>query len=302
MSPILPGDSDAYMQVVLPVSTLPPLALLPSPTVLDIDEQIDAMLCFVPASMASQLKTGQEAHTGAIKDDEGEAQGEVVYVANQGESETGNFAVKVRFDNKQRKLLANRLLRISIQTKPGHKCLSIPESAIQEDDEKPTVIVVQEEQRKNDKGRRRNGVYVARRLVVVLGVRDRRHKQTQVEILQLMAPEKEEEKKPVGSIETAQFIVEGGQGLQTGDLLKQEAGDFARRSDRSDAVGPRLPGAVSCNIVGCPVPPGWRDLLLVTERSAAPWIYHHVEHCLESPPVSGRRGSDYRSAGRRRHL
>ena len=194
----------------------------PVADVLDIDEQLD-VLCFVPASMATRLKTEQSAHTGAIDDEEGEAQGEVVYIANQAESETGNFAVKVRFDNKQKQLRANRLLRISILTKPAHSCLSVPEAAVQEDEETPTVVVALEVQkRKNDKGEEET-VAVARRLQVVLGVRDR--KLHQVEILRLMDPEKEGEKKPVGTVEATQFVVEGGQGLQTGDLLKLDAGD-----------------------------------------------------------------------------
>ena len=194
----------------------------PIADVLDIDEQID-VLCFVPASMAGRLKIGQQAHTGAIDDEEGEAQGEVVYVANQGESETGNFAVKVRFDNKEKHLRANRLLRISILTKPGHSCLSVPEAAVQEDTETPTVVVALEiQKRTNDKGEEET-VAVARRVQVALGVRDR--KLHQVEILRLMDPEKEGEKKPVATVEATQFVVEGGQGVQTGDILKLDAGD-----------------------------------------------------------------------------
>ena len=61
---------------------------------------------------------------------------------------------------------------------------------------------------------------VARRLNVVLGVRDRTLHQ--VEILRLIDSEKDPAKKWQGDIKEALFIVEGGAGLQTGDRVKLE--------------------------------------------------------------------------------
>src|SRR5207237_585719 len=61
---------------------------------------------------------------------------------------------------------------------------------------------------------------VARRLNVVLGVRDRTLHQ--VEIVALEDPEKDPAKKWKGDPKDALFVVEGGQGLQTGDAVKLE--------------------------------------------------------------------------------
>ena len=59
---------------------------------------------------------------------------------------------------------------------------------------------------------------------MVLGVRDR--KLHQVEIVSLADPDKEgDKKKPVPNLNEAQFVVEGGAGVQTGDLLKLDTED-----------------------------------------------------------------------------
>jgi hypothetical protein len=63
-------------------------------------------------------------------------------------------------------------------------------------------------------------VHIAHRLEAELGVRDRlRHR---IEIVKLNDTEKDPAKKWQGEIKDAQFVVEGGQGLQTGDEVKQE--------------------------------------------------------------------------------
>lgn len=209
---------------VVPVQTLSVCSTVAD--IVDLDEQID-VLCFVPPGLAKRLQPGQPAFTGPVeKETEAtapEAAGQVEYIAEQAEPETGNFAVKVRFDNKDAHLRANRVLRLRILTQPGKECLSLPEAAVSEDQEVPTVVIVEGiKVEKNDEGKEET-VGTARRLQVTLGVRDRiLH---QVEILGLEDPDKEAKVKWQGEAKDQQFIVEGGQGLQTGDKVKLDTGD-----------------------------------------------------------------------------
>jgi RND family efflux transporter MFP subunit len=192
--------------------------------VLNLDDQID-VLCFVPASMVRRLKAGQPARGGAVEKDalaapEAEAEGQIEFIADQAEPETGNFAVKVRFSNKEARLRANRVLRIRVLTSPAKECLSLPESAVLEDEEPPTVVIVENVQTvKNAEGKEET-TGVARRLQAELGYRDRTLHQ--VEIVRLIDPEKDAAKKWQGDLKNALFVVEGGQGLQTGDNVKLE--------------------------------------------------------------------------------
>jgi RND family efflux transporter MFP subunit len=195
--------------------------------VIDLDEQID-VLCFVPAGMVRRLRTGQLAFAGPVEKDasaaaDPEADGQVEYIADQAEPETGNFAVKVRFNNKEAHLRANRVLRIRVLTQPGKECLSLPEAAVSEDQEVPTVVIVEDiKVEKNDEGKEET-VGVARRLQARLGVRDRTNHQ--VEIVGLEDPDKEAKVKWQGEVKDQQFVVEGGLGLQTGDKVKLQAPD-----------------------------------------------------------------------------
>jgi multidrug efflux pump subunit AcrA (membrane-fusion protein) len=196
----------------------------PVADVVDLDEQID-VLCYVPPSLVGRLKVGQPARTGPVEKNpsapaEVEAEGQVQYIAPQAEPETGNFAVKVRFSNKEAHLRANRVLRLRVLMKPGKECLSLPESAVQEDEVPPTVVVVTDvKTTKNAEGKEET-TGVARRLQVTLGLRDRTLHQ--VEIVSLEDPEKDPAKKWQGEIKDALFVVEGGTGLQTGDAVKLE--------------------------------------------------------------------------------
>lgn len=192
----------------------------PVAEVIDLDEQID-MLCFVPPSMVRRLKVGQQARSGAVEKDptapqEVEAEGQIEYIAEQGEPETGNFAVKIRFANQEAHLRANRVLRLRVLTSPSKECLSLPEAAVMEDEEKPTVVIVEDiKTAKNAEGKEET-TGVARRLQAELGLRDR--SLHQIEIVRLIDPVK----KWQGDIKDAQFVVEGGAGLQTGDRVKLE--------------------------------------------------------------------------------
>jgi RND family efflux transporter MFP subunit len=197
----------------------------PVAEVIDLDQWID-VLCYVPPIVVRRLQVGQQAVSGPIEKDPGalsetEASGRVEYVADQAEPETGNFAVKVRFENNQSHLRSNRVLRIRVLTGPGKECLSLPEKAVMEDEEPPTVVIVEDvKTTKNAEGKEET-TGVARRLQVEIGRRDRLLHQ--VEVLRLIDPEKDPEKKWHGDLQSAQFVVEGGSGVQTGDAVKLEA-------------------------------------------------------------------------------
>jgi membrane fusion protein, multidrug efflux system len=193
----------------------------PVADVIDLDDQID-VLCFVPPSLVGKLKLGQVALSGGFDGpkESVEAEGEIVFIADQAEPETGNFAAKVRFSNKEAHLRANRVMRIRVLTGPGMECLNIKESAIQEDDEQATVVIVTDVKTGTNADGKEEATGIARRMKVVLGMRDRTLHQ--VEILRLDDPEKDPAKRWTGEVKDALFVVEGGQGLQTGDSVKLE--------------------------------------------------------------------------------
>jgi RND family efflux transporter MFP subunit len=188
--------------------------------VVDIDDAID-VLCFVPAADARKLQVGQPAHVGAVEKDGAvsagaDPEGKVAYIADQAESETGHFAVKVRFPNRDLKLRANSVVRLRVLTRPGKACWAIPEAALVEDQDPPGVVVVEDVATKKNADGKDEEVGTARRLRAVIGVRDRVLRQ--VEILRLEDPEK----KWKGDLESALIVVEKGQGLQTGDAVRLE--------------------------------------------------------------------------------
>jgi membrane fusion protein (multidrug efflux system) len=201
--------------------------------VLSIENEID-VLCFVSASDARKLEVGQVARFGGFKEDspsepETDAEGKVVYIADQAEPETGSFAVKVRYSNNDLKLRASSVARIRILTKSGKECWTVPESALMEDQEPPGIVVVEDVVvTKNAEGKDEQ-LGKVRRLRAVIGVRDRvLH---QVEILSLEDPEK----KWHGDLEHALFVIAKGQGLQTGDAVKfdeDEDEDAAKPSEK----------------------------------------------------------------------
>ncbi len=198
----------------------------PVAEIVNLDDLID-VLCFVPPALVRRLQVGQPAVSGPIEKDPGstepEATGQIEYIAEQAEPETGNFAVKVRFNNKEAHLRANRVMRLRVLTQPGRECLSLPEAAVSEDQEVPTVVIVEGiKVEKNEDGKEET-VGTARRLQVTLGVRDRLLHQ--VEIVALEDPDKEAKVKWQGEVKDQQFIVEGGLGLQTGDRVKLDTGE-----------------------------------------------------------------------------
>ncbi|MFL5330996.1 MAG: efflux RND transporter periplasmic adaptor subunit [Gemmataceae bacterium] len=187
--------------------------------ILDVDAQID-VLCFVPFSDGRKLHTGQTVRVGSIgKPMAGESQptvnGEIVYIANQAESETGLLAVKARLPNRELQLKANTVVRLRVLTSPGRSCWAVPESALLEDQDPPSVVVVEEIETKTN-GEKEEQLGKARRLRAVLGVRDRML--GQVEVLRFEDPEK----KWHGDLEHCMVVMEKGLGVQTGDAVKLE--------------------------------------------------------------------------------
>jgi RND family efflux transporter MFP subunit len=189
--------------------------------IVDLDEQIE-VLCFVPPSLVRRLRVGQPAKSGAAEQApaEPEADGQVEYIAEQAEAETGNFAVKIRFANTEAHLRANRVLRVRVQTQPVKECLALPEVAVSEDEEMPTVVIVEDIKTEKNADGKEETVGTARRVQAVLGLRDRSNHQ--IEIVSLEDPSKEPGPKWQGEAKDQQFVVEGGQGLQTGDKVKLE--------------------------------------------------------------------------------
>src|SRR5262245_20189560 len=224
-----PIDGRLGRIMVVPGQTL--AAGTPVADVVDLDEQID-LLCFLAPRIARRLKVGQPARIGGLEDQPpaspahegqqaGNAEGKVVFIADQAEPDTGNFAVKVRFPNREAGLRGNTALRIRVLTAPGKACLTLPESAVMHDQDPPAVIVVEDYKQGKNKDGKEEETGKARKLRVKLGVRDRvLHL---VEVVGLDDPEK----KWQGSLETAKFVVERGQGLRNGDAIKLEVEDEA---------------------------------------------------------------------------
>jgi RND family efflux transporter MFP subunit len=205
---------------VVPGQTLAPGTLVTE--VIAIDKEID-VLCFVPPHTAERLRIGQPARIGGVNEQGGgtsaRTEGKVQFIADQAEVDTGNFAVKVRFPNSELRLPGNLTRRLRVLTAPGKAALTLPESAIMEDQDPPTVLVVEDYKQEKTKQGKELETGKARSLRVKLGMRDRvLHL---AEVVGLDDPEK----KWQGTLETAKFIIEKGQGLRTGDAVKLEVED-----------------------------------------------------------------------------
>jgi RND family efflux transporter MFP subunit len=193
----------------------------PVAEILDLDKEID-LLCFVPPSIRNKLHGGQKVQIGAIEELAGTSRGKfrpsgtIVYVADQAEVDTGNFAVKARFPNEHLRLPASITVRAQVLTTPGRATLTLPESAVMADQDPPAVMVVEDEKAEKNKEGKETETGVARKLEVQIGIRDRIL--NLVEIVGLKDPEK----KWHGSLETAKFVIEKGQGLKTGDPIRLE--------------------------------------------------------------------------------
>jgi membrane fusion protein, multidrug efflux system len=201
----------------------------------DFDDEID-LLCFVPPSIRNQLRDGQQVQVGTVEEvaggsaksesdsatrgkGSGRSAGKIVYIADQAEVDTGNFAIKARFRNAALRLPGYITLRAQVLTTPGRAALTLPESALMEDQDPPAVIVVEDEKQEKTKEGKDMQTGKARKLQVKVGVRDRvLHL---VEILALDDPEK----KWHGSLDSAKFVIEKGHGLKTDDPIRLEEED-----------------------------------------------------------------------------
>lgn len=186
--------------------------------VIDLDK-ID-VLCFVPARAVARLRLDQVALFRDVEESMSDAEkveGHIVFISDQAQAETGTVAVKARFPNRARRLRANTLVRLQVQTRHKDDCLSIPEEALLEDQEKTAVLVVETKKEKNEKGEEEEK-QVVHRFQVELGVRDRAKRK--VEILGLI--DAKEKKLPVEK--DMLFVKEGGHGLEDDDevTLKKE--------------------------------------------------------------------------------
>jgi membrane fusion protein, multidrug efflux system len=194
----------------------------PVTEILDIDDQID-LLCFVSPVVVRKLKLDQAVRVGGVDDPESKKstgpEGRIYFINDQAEVDTGNFAVKVRFPNTQLGLRGNVTLKVRVLTSPGRAALTLPESALMEDQDPPAVIVVNDYKVKEEEGKPPVETGTARKLVAKVGVRDRVNKV--VEILSVNDPEEKDRWK--GSLDTAKFVFQRGQGLRNGDEIRLEA-------------------------------------------------------------------------------
>jgi RND family efflux transporter MFP subunit len=214
-----PIGGELGMIQVMPGQTLPAgTAVVDVVDLSDID-----VLCYVPPHTAARLKLNQEARIAAKEEPSNKtpssSKGKITFIAVQALPETGNFAVKVRFPNRELKLRANTVLRVQVLIQPEKKRLTIPEAALLEDQVPPRVIVVQEVKSvKNAEGKEEK-VGKARKLRVVTGVRDRNQEKPLVEIISLQEDRDQGQNiDPQGVL----FVIEGAHGLQDGDSVRLE--------------------------------------------------------------------------------
>jgi membrane fusion protein (multidrug efflux system) len=204
--------------LVVPGQTLAPGTMVTD--ILNLDDQID-VLCFVPPPVAKRLKKGQQVNL--IGDDQKPIEGfgktgKIEFIAEQAEMDTGNLAVKVRFPNKEFKLRASTTLRLYVLTQEKACTLTIPMTALLEDQDPPSVIVVDDFKIAKKEGKDIK-VGKARKLQVILGIRDRSFRQ--VEVLGLVNADKENPWS--GTLnDSLLFVTERAAGLRTGDLIRLE--------------------------------------------------------------------------------
>jgi RND family efflux transporter MFP subunit len=173
-------------------------------------EEFD-VLCYVAPHMVRQLKKGQDAHLLLPGEADDDVEGVVEYVSLTGQADTGNFAVKVRFRNRDLQFRANTVVHVTVEIEEAKPRLTIPESALMEDQDPPRVVVVQEGEEKNEEGEK---VLKAKKYTAEVGVRD--HEKHVVEIKAL------KDKDEVVEMKDQRFVTEGGRLLEDGDLLKLE--------------------------------------------------------------------------------
>lgn len=199
--------------VLGPIQVVPGQTLAVGALVAEVTDlgEID-VIAYAPPRLANKLRPGQSARF-ADKASDDDAQGKVVFVADQAQPDTGSILVKVRFTNRA-KVRANLVTRVLVQTQADEKRQTIPTAALMEDQDPPLLVIADEVQVKKHPEHGDEQIGKARKLRAFLGIRDRA--QNRVEILRLEDPAT---KKDV-AVQEALFIVEGGHGLHDGDPLK----------------------------------------------------------------------------------
>lgn len=179
------------------------------------------VLAYAPPAAAARIALGQQARLTAPGSADAPLDGSIVFVAVQAQPDTGNFPVKVRFPNKDRKVAANRVAQVQVQTRPEEERYLVPEAAVLEDQDPPAVVLVMDmkSEKHGDKEEKRGK---AKTFHARLGIRDRaRHL---VEILALEDPEAKEKV----AVAEAVFVIEGAGGLRDDDEVsveEEEAGE-----------------------------------------------------------------------------
>jgi membrane fusion protein, multidrug efflux system len=180
-------------------------------TVVSLDD-ID-VVCMASPDAAARLKIKQTArltrYDSSLPESASAPPGQVVFLGVQAEV-TGNVPVKVRFPNRELQMHANAVVTLQVLTQTEKNALAIPASALSMDQEPPTVLLVEP-----DKDKEGKPVLKARKLQAVIGIRDR--DQGLVELRGLRDPDSGKEVRPQDDM---QFIVEGGTGLESGDLVE----------------------------------------------------------------------------------
>jgi membrane fusion protein (multidrug efflux system) len=173
------------------------------------------VLCYVSPFAVRKLKAGQAARTTIPGDPEDDVDGVVEYAALTAQPDTGNFAVKIHFRNKDNQFRANSVVRVEVEIQEEEQRRTIPIAALMEDQQPPSVVVVEEVEKKNDDGNEEK-TFKARKLKAEIGIRDR--EKGVVEIKKLS----DDKDKQVEIKETMLFVTEGGHGLEDGDEVKVE--------------------------------------------------------------------------------
>jgi RND family efflux transporter MFP subunit len=202
--------------------------------VIDVSDEID-VLCFVSARVAARVAARLadpampqvDALVGGIEEwTDHDAAGRVVFLADQAESDTGCFAMKVRFANKgPAPLRAGAVVRLRVLTANDNDHFAVKESALMDDQDPPGVIVVDDPKiEKNKEGDDEVVAGTARRLRAEVVLRGTFFNGKAVEHwASIKSPLTDPEgKKPVPDLaDTLLFVTERGQGIQTGDKLKK---------------------------------------------------------------------------------
>lgn len=180
-------------------------------TVVSLDD-ID-VVCLASPDAAARLKLNQTArltrYDSSLPDMASAPTGQVVFLGVQADV-TGNYPVKVRFPNRELHMGANAVVTLQVLTRTEKNALAILATALSADQEPPGVILIEEEKDKEGKP-----ILKARKLQALIGIRDR--DQGLVELRGLRDPEGDKE---VPLRDDMQFVVEGGTGLESGDLVE----------------------------------------------------------------------------------